>query len=120
MYPDPPYFLFLAGFLAAIASGSAFSRTLQDAVKDWAANRSTRTLANLRGIQLKVPYLGICLGICLFLGSGLEIFGFPTQLAYAVGTPLTLFTAGLVWWQLGRNLNMLQEGGSRALDLDAF
>lgn len=116
----PPYFLLFAGLLAGIASGIAFKTTLEQAVQEWARNRSTRTLANLQGIQLLVPFVGIAIGACVFLSSGLEIFGFPTWLAYAIALPLTAFISLLVWYQLSSILVQLEKGGSKALDLDLF
>ncbi len=119
-YSTSPYFLLIAGLLAGLASGVAFDASLRQLVNEWAKNRSTRTLAILKGPQLAVPFLGICGGICFFLGSGLEIFGFQTKISYAIAIPLTIGTAALVWWQLGRLLVQLEQGGSKALDLDSF
>ena len=50
-FPEPPYFLMSAGLLAGMASGVAFEATLKQAVQQWSKNRSTRTLANLQGLQ---------------------------------------------------------------------
>jgi len=119
-YSTSPYFLLVAGLLAGLASGLAFDASLRQLVNDWAKNRSTRTLAILKGPQLLIPFLGICGGICFFLGSGLVVFGFQTKIAYAIAIPLTIGTAALVWWQLGRLLVQLERGGSKALDLDSF
>lgn len=119
-FPEPPYVLLIAGLLAALTSGVAFDATLRQGVQKWSLNRSTRTLAVLQGIALRLPYLGICIGVCVFLASGVQIFGFPTKLAYAIALPLTLFTGLLVWSQLGKNLVQLEQGGSKALDLDSF
>ncbi|MDX2214555.1 MAG: hypothetical protein SFY66_14785 [Oculatellaceae cyanobacterium bins.114] len=119
-YPDPPYFLMIFGLFIAAASGAAFDATLKQAVQAWAKNRSTRTLANLKGPQLLIPFLGISLGISFFLSAGLQIFGFPDNLAYGVALPLTVFTSLLVWWQLGKILIQLERGGSQALDLDSW
>jgi hypothetical protein len=120
LYYSPPYFLLLAGLLASVTSGIAFEAILKQSVQDWAKNRSTRTLANLQGWQLLIPYLGIIGGICFFLGSGLEIFGFNTWFSYVISIPLTLFIGILVWTQLGKILIQLEKGGSKALDLDSF
>ncbi|MBD0335402.1 MAG: hypothetical protein ICV62_07935 [Cyanobacteria bacterium Co-bin13] len=120
VYPQPPYVVLLAGLFAALTSGYAFSNTLQQSVKAWNENRSTRILANLRGPQLQLPYLGICIGICMFLASGIQGFGFSGKVAYAMGVPMTLLIGLLIWSQLGKILLMLEQGGSRALDLDAF
>lgn len=119
-FPEPPYVMLIAGFLAAITSGVAFDTTLRQGVQKWSLNRSTRTLAVLQGIALRLPYLGICSGVCVFLASGVQIFGFPTKLAYAIALPLTIFIGILVWSQLGKNLVELERGGSKALDLDSF
>ncbi len=117
---DPPYFLLVAGMLAGLTSGLAFEATLKELVQEWAKTRSSRMLANLQGVQIQLPFLGICIGVCVFLGSGLEIFGFPTWLSYAISIPLTVFMGWLVWFQLGKLLVQLDRGGSRALDLDSF
>lgn len=120
MYPDPPYVLMIAGFLAAIAAGAAFGKTLQQSTQAWVENRKEQSLRTIRGPALKVPYLGICSGICVFLASGIQFFGFPARIAYAMGAPLTAFMAILVWRQLGVILVQIEQGGSKALDLDAF
>jgi hypothetical protein len=120
VYPQPPYVLLVAGLFTAITSGYAFSNTLQQSVQSWNSNRSTRILANLRGPQLQLPYLGICTGVCVFLASGIQSFGFSTKAAYVMGIPMTVLIAVLIWSQLGKILLLLEKGGSRALDLDAF
>ncbi|WP_428358360.1 hypothetical protein [Leptodesmis sp.] len=118
--PDPPYFLFIAGFLASLASGAAFEAVLKQSVQNWSKSRSTRSLATLQGTQLLLPFLGIAGGVCIFLSSGMAIFGFPSQLAYVISIPLTAFIGLLVWSQLGKILVELERGGSKALDLDSF
>lgn len=117
--PEPPYFLLVAGLLISIASGTAFEAVLKQSVYAWAKNRSTRSLATLQGTELLLPFLGMVLGVCIFLSSGVEIFGFSTKLAYAISVPLTLLISGLIWRQLGKNLEQLEQGGSQALDLDS-
>lgn len=119
-FPEPPYFLLAAGLFAGLTSGVAFEATLRQKVQEWSKNRSTRTLAQMKGFQLLIPFLGIAAGICVFLAAGLEIFGFPSWLSYSVSLPLTLFIGFLVWSQLGKLLGQLERGGSKALDLDAF
>ncbi|MDX2240562.1 MAG: hypothetical protein NW224_07765 [Leptolyngbyaceae cyanobacterium bins.302] len=119
-FPEPPYFLLFAGLFASITSGLAFEAVLKQSVQSWSKNRSTRILANLQGLQLILPFLAISIGSCVFLSSGMEIFGFPAQLAYAFSVPLTAGTAALVWSQLRKILVQLERGGSQALDLDSF
>ncbi|MBD2103400.1 hypothetical protein H6F94_21295 [Leptolyngbya sp. FACHB-261] len=116
--PDPPYFLLVAALVAGLASGKAFEATLRAGIQEWARSKSSRSLANLRSIRLLLPYIGINLGIVGFLICGLEIFGFTFTLACAVAIPLTILIALLVWYQLNVLLTQLEQGGSRALDLD--
>jgi uncharacterized protein (DUF2062 family) len=118
--PEPPYVLLIAGLLASIASGIAFEAVLKQSVREWAERRSTRSLAKMRGMELFLPFLGMALGVCVFLASGVEVFGFPTKLSYAISIPLTAFISNLIWRQLGSILVQLQQGGSKAIDLDYF
>ena len=119
-FPEPPYFLLVFGLFAGLTSGLAFEATLKQKVQEWSQNRSTRTLAQMKGFQLLIPFLGIAAGICIFLSAGLEIFGFPGWMCYSISFPLTLLIGSLVWSQLGKLLLQLERGGSKALDLDAF
>ncbi|MDX2232401.1 MAG: hypothetical protein NW220_22415 [Leptolyngbyaceae cyanobacterium bins.349] len=119
-FPEPPYFLLFAGLFASITCGLSFEAVLKQSVQLWSKNRSTRILANLQGLQLILPFLGIAIGSCVFLSSGMEIFGFPAQVAYMISIPLTAATAGLVWSQLRKILVQLEKGGSQALDLDSI
>lgn len=119
-YPEPPYFLLFLGLFAGITCGLAFEATLRQKVQEWSKHRSTRTLAQMKGLQLLLPFLGIAVGITVFLAAGLEIFGFPTWLCYGISLPLTLVISSLVWLQLSKLLGQLERGGSKALDLDAF
>jgi hypothetical protein len=120
MYYDPPYFLLFFGLFAGITCGRAFEVTLRQAVKKWSETRSTRILQELQGFSLLVPFLGICAGIWIFLASGLYIFGLPLQFSYITSVVLTVMTGILVWSQLRNLLLLLQQGGSRAIDLDAL
>jgi formate hydrogenlyase subunit 3/multisubunit Na+/H+ antiporter MnhD subunit len=120
-YPQtPPYFLLLAGLLIAIASGTAFSAVLKGTVEEWYKNKSTRSISKLQGFDLQLPFTGICLGSCVFLASGMCIFGFTPLIAYGMALPLVLLSAGLVWSQLKKNLLLLESGNRKAFELDGF
>jgi hypothetical protein len=119
-FPEPPYFLLIAGLLAGLAAGKAFEETLKQVVREWAKTRSSRILSDAVKNQLLVPFLGICGGICVFLASGLVVFGFPLLPSYFLSLLLTLGTALLIWTQLGKLLRLLERGGSQAIDLDAL
>jgi hypothetical protein len=117
-FPAPPYFLLTLGLLVGITSGLAFEGTLKDRVQFWSKNPSKYNLLQLQGTPLALPFLGIAIGICVFLVAGLIVFGFPAWLSFAISCPLTILTALLVWYQLGKVLEQLEAGGSKALDLD--
>ncbi|NJM96064.1 MAG: hypothetical protein HC800_01580 [Phormidesmis sp. RL_2_1] len=120
-YPQtPPYFLLVVGLLMAVASGLAFSAVLKEAVSDWYKKRSTRSISKLQGFEIQLPFIGICLGSCIFLASGMGIFGFTPLIAYGMALPLVLLSAGLVWAQLKKNLADLESGNTRAFELDGF
>ena len=116
--PQPPYFLLIAGLLIGITCGAAFEGTLKQRINTWSKERTSNLSEILDGFNLLLPFLGICAGICIFLASGLEIFSINTWIAYGLALPMTIFIAALVWLQLGQLLKQVQEGGSKALDLD--
>jgi hypothetical protein len=117
---DPPYFILFAGLFIGIACGAAFNGTLRQNVKAWSVDRKNTNLGSGDGIELKLSFVGICLGIVFFLSAGLEIFGFPIWLCYSISFPTTLFVAILLWFQLQVLFKQLDRGGSPALDLDAW
>ncbi|HYX17282.1 MAG TPA: hypothetical protein VE944_23590 [Nostoc sp.] len=117
---QPPYFLLLVGFLTALTSGLALSGTLKVIVEKWPSDRTENTKPRSSLKELLVPFIGITAGTCLFLSSGLAIFGFPTSLALGVGLPISLFTCLLVWLQLGSMMTFIEREGMQSLDLDSF
>ncbi len=120
-FSEPPYFLLVAGLLAALTSGSAFAGTLKQILQKWSSDRTANRSARLGIRQLLVPFLGISAGVCLFLSSGLEIFGFPAWLSYIVALPLTLMIGLLVWLQLGSMFALVERKGFQAaMDLDSW
>ena len=120
-FPEPPYFLLVAGLLVALTCGAAFAGTLKQIVEKWSSARASKAIAKLQiGGLLLVPFLGICAGVCIFLSSGLEIFGFPAWLSYAVAVPLTLLLGLLVWLQLGSMFALVDRQGFQAIDIDSW
>lgn len=117
--PEPPYFLMFVGFFTGITCGVAFEATLKQIVNTWYKSSSKPTNL-LDSSTLLLPFLGICVGICVFLASGVEIFLMNSWVSYAIALPMTIFIGALVWTQLGKLLEQLQKGGSKAIDLDAF
>lgn len=117
--PEPPYFLMFVGFFTGITCGVAFEATLKQIVNTWYKS-SAKPTNLLDSSTLVLPFLGICVGICVFLASGVEIFLMNSWVSYAIALPMTIFIGALVWTQLGKLLEQLQKGGSKAIDLDAF
>lgn len=119
--PEPPYVLFFVGLFIGITSGAAFEATLKQKVKQWSTKRDNAQLDKIQGaFELRLPYFGICLGICVFLASALEIFSVDPSFAYGFSLVTTILICGLIWSQLGKVLAQLEKGGSQALDLDMF
>jgi hypothetical protein len=117
-YAQPPYLMLIAGLLTSLLSGIAFQTVLRELIQAWQADRSTRSLAELRGWRLLTPYLGMAIGALFFLAAGVAIFGVPSKFAYIISTIMTVVVGRLVWWQLCKVLEQLEQGGSAALDLD--
>ena len=127
-YPEPPYFLLVAGIMVALSCGTAFAATLKQIVQKWSSDayskgealRTPNINARLPVGRLLVPFLGIAGGVCFFLEAGLEIFGFPGWFAYAVAVPLTLLLGLLVWLQLGSMLALVEQKGFQSIDIDSW
>ncbi|OKH13054.1 hypothetical protein NIES592_15600 [Fischerella major NIES-592] len=120
-YPSqPPYLLLIIGLFAALTSGLALAGTLKVIVNKWQSDGAEKSSTQLSIKQLSVPFLGITVGVALFMCSGFEIFGFPPLLAYAVGIPVTILTSLLVWFQLGSMMSFVERRGIQSLDLDSM
>jgi hypothetical protein len=120
--PQPPFFLLFVGFFVGVTCGLAFESTLKKKVSQWyQLRKQPKQKSDLTGLsELQIPFFGICIGICIFLASGLEIFIYSRIFSYALSLPLTLFIGGLVWTQLQNLILQLLQGGSKAIDLDSF
>ncbi|MBE9005339.1 hypothetical protein IQ259_09855 [Fortiea sp. LEGE XX443] len=117
---QPPYFLLVIGLFIAVTSGFGLSGTLKVIVQKWRKDSAEKTESRSLLKPIFVPFLGITVGVSLFLYSGLAIFGFPTLLALAIGLPISLLTCLLVWLQLGSMLTFIKNKGMQALDLDSW
>jgi hypothetical protein len=117
---QPPYFLLTAGLLMGITSGLAFEATLKQSLKSWSANRQAKQATEIQDFNLFFSFLGICIGVCIFLASGLNIFSIGLWFAYGFSILVTILIGGLIWRQLSTLLRQLQAGGSKAIDLDVF
>jgi hypothetical protein len=116
--PQAPYVLLAVGLFASLTSGLAFASVLKGSVERYLSDRTPDHLAMLRGLALQLPFAGICMGICLFLASSVEIFAFSTKLSYAIALPLTILIGALVWYQLMQILGEIERKGLQALDTE--
>lgn len=120
-YPlHPPYFLLAVGLFIALTSGAALSGTLTLIMQKIQLNSAENFGSRFWSKKLFVPFLGIAGGVCLFLTSGFQIFGFPPFLAYIIGVTVSLLTSVLVWLQLGSMLAFIERQGTTSLDLDSM
>ena len=120
-YPvNPPYLILAIGLFIAVTSGAALDGTLKLVSKTWRGKGAEDSAPRFSNKQLIVPFVGITIGIGLFLCSGLAIFGFPNWLACAVGLPITLLTCILTAFQLGSMMTYAESRGFQSLDLDSF
>ena len=81
--PQPPYFLVVVGLFTGVTCGLAFEATLKEWVKIW-IKTSKEDEQQLIDSPLILPFFGICVGICVFLSAGLEIFILNRWISYAV------------------------------------
>ncbi len=119
-FPQPPYLMVTFGLVSSVLCGLAFQAVLKELLVEWQLKKSTKTLKEMRSWKLLTPYLGIAGGSLFFLAAGVEVFGVPTKIAYGLSGLMTVVVGRLIWWQLSKVLDLLEEGGSAALDLDSF
>jgi len=66
------------------------------------------------------PAIGIVLGISLFIGSFLQVFGFASGTSLLVSFLLSILTTGALWVQLVRLMEQVEKGTFKAVDFDNF
>ena len=115
-----PYLLLIFGLLVALTSGLALSATLKLIIKRWQVFGGGKPNNYLSVGHYTLPFIGVTLGLGLFLCSGLEVFGFTPILVCSIGLPTTLCTCWLVWSELVSMLTYIEIQGMRALDLDSL
>jgi len=111
--PTPPYLLIALGLFFAFTSGIAFEATLKQKARELLKNPTPKSLQELQGFDLLVPFLGMCIGVCLVLATGLETFNISRPVTYSISLPVTLLIAYLIWNQLGKLLLQIQEAYSK-------
>ena len=117
-YLQPPYVLAGIGLAMGILCGLTFAKLVQDKLEGWKQDRLA--LLPLGCFETNLSYTGIVLGITLFIGGSLQIFGFAAGAAILGALLLSLATAGALWVQLERLMLQVENGTFSAVDFDNF
>ncbi len=115
---NPPYLVAAIGFAIAVLCGLTFSRLVQIRLDGWKQDRLA--LLPLATPETMLPWSGLVLGVTLFIGGCLQVFGFGAGAALLVAFVLSVATAGALWRQLSQLMLQVQEGNFRAVDFDNF
>ena len=116
--PQPPYLLAGLGLAIGILCGLTFSKLVQQRLDAWKEDRLP--LLPLARPQTILPWTGLLLGITLFIGGSLQVFGFASGTAVLLAFLLSLATGGALWVQLVRLMQQVQAGNFKAVDFDNF
>jgi hypothetical protein len=115
---QPPYLVAGAGLAIGVLCGLTFARLVQDRLEGWKQDRLA--LLPLGNAATTLPYIGVVIGVTLFIGGSLQVFGFSSGAALLVSFILSLGTAGALWVQLERLMGQVQDGTFSAVDFDNF
>lgn len=115
---QPPYLLSALGLAIGVACGLTLGRLVQDRLDGWKQERLP--LLPLGRAEFSLAYTGTLIGITLFIGGALQVFGFGAGTALLVALILALLTGGALWVQLERLMAQVEEGRFRAVDFDNF
>ena len=114
----PPYMLAGIGLAMAVLCGLTFARIIQDRLEGWKQDRLP--LLPIANPETTLPYAGLVIGVTLFIGASLQVFGFASGAALLVAFVLSLLTGGALWVQLERLMAQVQDGTFKAVDFDNF
>jgi hypothetical protein len=114
----PPYMAAGIGLAMAVLCGLTFAKLVQNRLEGWKQDRLA--LLPLGQLETTLPYAGIVIGVTLFIGGSLQVFGFAAGAAILVAFVLSLLTGGALWVQLERLMAQVQDGTFSAVDFDNF
>lgn len=118
MLPQPPYLMAGVGLLMGVLCGLTFGRQVQDKLDGWKQDRLP--LLPLGTAEITISFSGTLIGITLFIGCCLQIFGFSAGVALLVAFVLSLLTGGALFAQLERLMQQVESGNFKAVDFDNF
>ena len=105
---QPPYVLAGIGLAMGILCGLTFAKLVQNKLDGWKQDRLA--LLPLGNAEITMSYAGTLIGITLFIGSCLQIFGFASGAAQLVALVLSVLTGGALWVQLERLMTQVESG----------
>lgn len=115
---QPPYLLAGLGLAIGVLCGLTFARLVQNKLDGWKQDRLA--LLPLGTWEMTLAYTGVVIGVTLFIGGSLQVFGFAPGLALLVSFVLSIATAGALWVQLERLMAQVEAGNFKAVDFDNF
>jgi hypothetical protein len=115
---QPPYLVAGAGLAMGVLCGLTFAKLVQNRLEGWKQDRLA--LLPLASRETVLPWMGLVIGVTLFIGGSLQVFGFASGTALLVAFVLSLATAGGLWVQLERLMGQVQDGTFKAVDFDNF
>ena len=115
---QPPYLVAGVGLAIGVLCGLTFAKLVQNRLEGWKQDRLA--LLPLGNVAITLPYIGVVIGITLFIGGSLQVFGFSSGVALLVSFVLSIGTAGALWVQLERLMGQVQDGTFSAVDFDNF
>ena len=118
MLPEPPYLMAGIGLLMGVLCGLTFGRQVQNKLDGWKQDRLP--LLPLGTTEITISFAGTLIGITLFIGCCLQIFGFSAGVALLVAFVLSLLTGGALFAQLERLMQQVESGNFKAVDFDNF
>ena len=116
--PQPPYLMAGIGLLMSVLCGLTFGRLVQNKLDGWKEDRLP--LLPLATTEILLSFSGTLIGVTLFIGCCLQIFGFAAGAALLVAFVMSLLTGGALFAQLERLMQQVEDGNFKAVDFDNF
>jgi len=101
-----------------VLCGLTFARLVQNRLDGWKNDRLA--MLPLGTAETSISFAGTLIGISLFIGGSLQVFGFASGAAYLIAFLLSILTGGALWVQLEGLMKQVESGNFKAVDFDNF
>ena len=115
---QPPYLVAGLGLAIGVLCGLTFARLVQNRLDGWKNDRLA--MLPLGTAETSISFAGTLIGISLFIGGSLQVFGFASGAAYLIAFLLSILTGGALWVQLEGLMKQVESGNFKAVDFDNF